>query len=194
MQRQTYAEEESPALTRAYDLALDEVRIEGVAKNAMPHLRRWVLALACITYTVMILVFALIRGHVPPLFLAVTTIAVVFLAAMLWVQTTLMAKYWPQQHKPTLTLGPDGLTVSAIVSGTCQIPWEEIGEIRGASMLGLPLVAIKDRDGKIRRRLGGRYWMYWWPGGIGLNALTFGYSGKALAEKIRAYRDAAISG
>ena len=193
MQQQSgFEEEETPShYVHAYDIGREEVRIEGVAAAGIKYMRRWMLALICAVYTVMILAITLIRGHISPVFLGIVTFAVGFMALMLWAQTTLMAKFWPQKHKPTLVLSPEGLAIASPITGAVRIPWSEIGEVRGVAFLGFPLVLLTDPDGKIKQRLGSKYWMYWWPGGIGLNALTFGQTGKALAERISRYRDAA---
>ncbi len=169
----------------------EEVRIEGVAQGGMKFLRRWVLALLCAVYTIVIVAVTLIRGHISPVFLGIVAFAVGFVALMLWAQTTLMAKYWPQKQRPVLTLKPAGLQIESPLLKPVLLPWELMGAIEGASALGLPIVRIRDPHQQLKALLGSQYWMYWWPGGIGLNALTFGYSGAALAEKIRRYREEA---
>jgi hypothetical protein len=189
MQRQSSFEEESSfSASSGYDMRPEEVRIEGVAQAGMKFMRRWVLAMICVVYTVMILAITLIRGHISPVFLGIVTFAVGLVALMLWAQTTLMAKYWPQKHRPNLTLTPDKFQVESPIAGF-QAPWSEIGEIRGVSFFGFPLVLLTDPDGKLKQRLGSKYWMYWWPGGIGLNAMTFGHTGKGLAKILNDYRE-----
>ena len=195
MQNQSSFEEEttgSQYLSARGAALRGEVRIEGVATVGIKYLRRWVLASMCALYTVVLLLWALTGRHVSTSFLVTIAVAVGFMALTLWLQTSLMAKYWPKKHRPSLTLSPESLAIDGPVTGATRIPWSDIGKIRGVSFLGLPLVVIEDPQGWIRRRLGSRYWMYWWPGGIGLNALTFGHTGEALAQKIGEYRDGAI--
>ncbi|MGC4047130.1 MAG: hypothetical protein QM758_25315 [Armatimonas sp.] len=186
-------QQQIPSDSYDYSTAQEEIRIEGVAQGGMKYLRRWVLALICIAYTIAIVLITLIRGHVSPVFLGIVAFAVGFVALMLWVQTTLMAKYWPQKKRPVLVLRPEGLQVESPMIKPALLPWEAMGTIEGASALGLPIVRIRDPQKRLKALLGSSYWMYWWPGGIGLNALTFGYSGAALAEKIQQYRDEALS-
>jgi hypothetical protein len=102
MQRWSSFEEEelSSRYVHTYDMSLEEVRIEGVARAGMKFLFRWVLAMICVAYTGMILAITLIRGHISPIFLALLTMAMGFITLTLWVQTNLMARYWPQKKSP----------------------------------------------------------------------------------------------
>jgi hypothetical protein len=159
----------------------------GDRQTAARRVRKLLILAAWVAVGLQFVLMAIRHQHLTPLFLIIMSAVVIYIAALAFV---IPAVVYRVLKFPTLIASPDGIEMKSHVGPSLPlIPWNEIQSFQTISILGLPMLKIIPRDfAQMKRRLGKNWWLYWWPGGFGINLASIPIPPKQLIAELEEFR------
>jgi hypothetical protein len=131
------------------------------------------------------------KGHINPRIWPFISGMLAFLMLYTWVIGKVMARVVAKRKIPlTLRIDSLGISLQDITGIYGPIPWSHLGKVTSRNFLTFPIIHIKlVNSAATKKLLGMKYWLFYFPGGIGLRSDVFDLNAEDLAVRIERYRE-----